>query len=113
MKEKIILGESNAFDPDGNKHNWIQYKYKDYIFNKEWYMNIENEYVMGLTLFKLGEKNTNKFAPPTIEYEGKYYNEIFHSGNCKDVQDDDLIFLIEKIILKDKYYKGEIIKGIC
>ena len=96
--ERIILGESNTPDPDGNNHKWLQYKYKDYIFNKEWYVNIENEYVMGLTLFKLGEKNTNRFAPPTIEYKGKYYNEIFHSGSCRDTNDDETILFVEKII---------------
>lgn len=101
MEDKIILGYSTEPDPDGEKHEWLQYKYKDYIFNKEWYMNFENEYVMGLTLFELGKKNTNRFAPPQIEYEGKYYNEIFHSGNCKDISDNEMIEFVEMI--RSKY----------
>lgn len=103
MENKIIIGKSNTPDPDGNKHEWLQYKYKDYIFNKEWYVNMENEYVMGLTLFKLGKKNTSRFAPPQIEYEGEYYNEIFHSGNCKEKNDDEIIDFVE--LFRNKHSK--------
>ena len=106
MEERIILGHSTGLDPDGERHEWLQYKYKDYIFNKEWYVNMENEYVMGLTLFKLGKKNINRFAPPQIEYEGKYYNEIFHSGNFIDHSeettggDDETIEFVEMVVGK-------------
>lgn len=101
MSEKILTGHSNEHDPDGKKHEWLQYKYKDYIINKEWYVNIENEYVMGITIFKKGKKNANRFSPPCIEYENEYYNEIFHSGNSKEISDDELIEFVEMI--RNKY----------
>lgn len=97
MSERIILGHSNTPDPDGEKHEWLQYKYKDYIINKEWYMNMENEYTLGITIFKKGKKNVNRFAPPSIEFENEYYNEIFHSGNSKETSDDEMIRLVEMV----------------
>ena len=96
---RTIIGHSTEPDFDGEKHEWMQYKYKEYIFNKEWYVNIENEYIMGLTIFKLGKKNK---LIPTIKYKGKYYNEIFHAGYCNDVPDDSAIELAELIINKCK-----------
>ena len=57
-------------DPDGNRHEFVSYDYGDYSFRKEWYMNFENEYVMGLTLFKNGE-------------------EIFHAGTANEEQSDE------------------------
>lgn len=103
MKDRILLGHSTGLDPDGERHEWLQYKYKDYIFNKEWYVNIENEYVMGLTLFKLGKKNK---LIPSIKYKDKYYNEIFHSGNFIDHSeettggDDETIEFVEMVVGK-------------
>lgn len=95
--DRILIGHDNENDPDGNKHDWLCYKYKDYIFNKEWYMNMENEYVLGLTLYKKGAKN--KLCSP-FKYKNKYYNEIFHSGNCKDDNDDETIEFVEKVVNK-------------
>lgn len=64
-------------DLDGNKHEFVSYDYGDYSFRKEWYINWENEYVMGLTLFKDGK-------------------EIFHAGTAKEEQsDDELIKFVE------------------
>lgn len=91
---KVIIGHSTEPDPDGLKHEWLMYKYGDYIFNKEWYMNFENEYVMGLTLFKLGKQNK---LVPRVNYKGKYYNEVFHSGNVKETDDDEIIKHVEMI----------------
>ena len=101
MNKRILLGHSTEPDPDGQKHEWLQYKYNDYIINKEWYMNMENEYALGITIFKKGKKNINRLAPPSIEYENEYYNEIFHSGNSKETTDDELIELVE--IIREKY----------
>ena len=92
---RTLIGHSTEPDFDGEKHEWMQYKYKEYIFNKEWYVNIENEYIMGLTIFKLGKKNK---LIPTIKHKGKYYNEIFHAGYCNDVPDDAAIELAELMI---------------
>lgn len=47
--------------------------------------------------FKKGKKNVNRFAPPSIEFENEYYNEIFHSGNSKETSDDEMIRLVEMI----------------
>lgn len=92
---RVIIGHSNEPDLDGEKHEWLRYKYKDYIFNKEWYVNMEGKYVMGLTVFKLCNEYTDKV--PTLEYKGKYYMEIFHSGSCNDLDDDEEINIIEQI----------------
>lgn len=95
--EKEIIGHSTLPDPDGEKHEWLQYKYKDYIFNKEWYVDMENNYSMGLTIFKLGKKNK---LVPSIKYKDKNYVEIFHSGHCNDLSDDEAIQMVELIINK-------------
>lgn len=95
--DRILIGHDNENDPDDNKHDWICYKYKDYIFNKEWYVNMENEFVMGLTLYKLGKRNK---MIPTVKFKGKYYNEVFHSGNCKDNNDDETIEMVEMVVNK-------------
>ena len=84
MNKRILLGHSTEPDPDGQKHEWLQYKYNDYIINKEWYMNSENEYVMGIAIFKKNEENNE-------------YYEMLHSCNAHDLPDDELIDLAEKI----------------
>lgn len=100
--KRIILNHNTEPDPDGEKHEWLRYKYKDYIFNKEWYMNMENEYVMGITIFK---KDAGFHMNPYTTYEGDRYYEVFHSGNAKDITDDEMIELVEMLILK--YQEGE------
>lgn len=99
MKHKrILIAHDNQNDLDDNKHDFIMYKYKNYIFRKEWYVNMEDKYVMGLTLYKKGAKN--KYCQP-FEYDGAWYNEIFHSGNChEDDSDEQIIELVETIINK-------------
>jgi len=70
-------------DPDGNRHEFVSYDYGDYSFRKEWYMNLENEYVMGLTLLKNGK-------------------EILHAGTAnEDTTDDEWIEFAEKLRSKD------------
>lgn len=104
MTSKILIAHDNQEDPDGNKHDFLMYKYKDYIFRKEWYMNLENEYVCGLTLFKKGKANN---LIPHFEYKGNWYNEIFHSGNIKNDNEEQIIEFVEMLISKDK----EVING--
>ena len=109
MKDKrILIAHDNQDDFDGNKHDFLMYKYKDYIFRKEWYMNMENEFVCGLTLFKKGKPNN---LIPHFEYQKHWYNEIFHSGNFIDTSedttggDDETIEFVEQLISKDKENK--------
>jgi len=98
MQKRILIAHNNIDDPDGNKHDFLMYKYKDYIFRKEWYMNMENEYKLGLTLFKKGKVN---IEVPHYEYDGKWYNEIFHSGSFNEEEsEEETIELIERIIRK-------------
>ena len=76
-RENIYI--NNNLDPDGNRHEFVMYDYGEYQFRKEWYINWENEYVMGLTLFKNGK-------------------EIFHSGNVKEeTTDNEWIEFVEKL----------------
>lgn len=106
MKDKrILIAHNNQDGPDGNKHDFIMYKYKDYIFRKEWYMNMENEYTLGLTLFKKGKPNN---LVPHFEYDGKWYNEIIHSSSFNEEDSDEqTIELVEMIINKDKEKYGK------
>ena len=105
MKDKrILIAHDNQDDFDGNKHDFLMYKYKDYIFRKEWYFNLENEYVCGLTLFKKGKANN---LIPHFEYQGHWYNEIFHSGNVKDDSEEQTIEFVEMLINKDKEKYGK------
>lgn len=99
MKEKrILIAHNNEDDPDGSKHDFLMYKYKDYIFRKEWYMNMENEYTLGLTLFKKGDMV--EFAP-TYKFDDEYYYEIFHSGSFReDNNDDETIEFVEMVVNK-------------
>ena len=100
--KRIILNHNTEPDPDGEKHEWLRYKYKDYIFNKEWYINMENEYVMGITIFK---KDAKFKVNPYIIYKNNKYYEVFHSGNAKDITDDEIIKIVEMLILK--YQEGK------
>lgn len=106
MKDKrILIAHNNQDDPDGNKHDFLMYKYKDYIFRKEWYMSMENEYKLGLTLFKKGKANN---LVPHFEYDGKWYNEIIHSSSFNEEDSDEqTIELVEMIINKDKEKYGK------
>lgn len=88
--------EDNEPDPDGLKHKFVQYEYKDYFFKKEWYFNIENKYVLGLTLLKKNSKN---------EFE-----EVFHCGNYnQEITDDEIIDNYEKLdkVLKNSNFLDE------
>ena len=106
MKDKrILIAHNNGDDPDGNKHDFLMYKYKDYIFRKEWYMNMENEYKLGLTLFKKGDMF--EFAP-TFKFDDEYYYEIFHSGSFVETNedgtgsDDETIEMVEMVIKNER-----------
>ena len=68
--ERTNIYINNKPDPDGNKHEFVSYDYGEYQFRKEWYVNLEDEYVMGLTLFKNGK-------------------EILHSGHANEETTDD------------------------
>ena len=96
--KRILIAHNNEDDPDGNKHDFLMYKYKDYIFRKEWYMNMENEYTLGLTLFKKGEVNN---LVPHFEYDNEWYNEIFHSGSfIEDNNEEQTIEFVETVVNK-------------
>ena len=81
--ERTNIYENNAPAPDGKKHKFLMYDYGEYQFRKEWYMNYEDEFVMGLTLFKNN-------------------NEILHCGRANDSRtDDEWIDFAGKIRSKD------------
>lgn len=81
--ERTNIYENNAPAPDGEKHKFLMYDYGEYTFRKEWYVNYEDEYVMGLTLFKNGK-------------------EILHAGTAKENNtDDEWIEFAKKLRSKD------------
>lgn len=97
MNERIILIDDNTPDHDGSKHSVYEYIYRDYIFSKVGYVNLEGEFVTGLTVY--AETDDVSPMPEYLirAYDTNYYKIVLEVPKIEnDISDDAIINLIEK-----------------